>query len=108
MHDYRTLADKDCFVFRRYYIPQRMNESLRLYIEKGVLSGDFLQAVIRNDLAEAIGRADDENMGNLPAYVAYFHNHAPSQCWGSEAKMMAWHKQKGLLGNRAEINRKEK
>jgi hypothetical protein len=107
MYEYKSLADTDCFRFRHFYIPSRMNESLRLYIERGVLSGDFLMAVICNDLAEAIGRADEENMENLPAYAAYFHNHAPAQCWGNQAKMMAWHERKGLLGNQAGLNGKE-
>ena len=76
--------------FQHYYIPERMEPSIRRYIDDKVLPGDFLQAVICNDLKEAVGRADEENMDNLPAYAAYFYNEAPATCWGSPEKMKAW------------------
>jgi hypothetical protein len=43
---------------------------------------------------ERVGRADDQNIKVLPAFVAYFYNEAPSQCWGSKEKMESW-----LYGN---------
>ena len=78
------------YAYRDYYIPERMMESLQRYIEHKVPLGGFLTAVICNDLAEACKRADEENLENLPAFVAYLYNEAPSQCWGSEEKMNAW------------------
>jgi len=78
------------YEFRGFYIPERMMPSLRRYIDEKKKPGNFLTAVIRNDLREACGLADDENMRNLPAYVAYFYNEAPSICWGSQAIMDAW------------------
>ena len=78
--------------FNQFYIPERMIEGIRLYIERGVRPGSFLCAVIQNDLRESCGCADDENMANLPAYVAYFYNEAPSDCWGSFQKMQNWMK----------------
>lgn len=59
------------YTFRHYTIRENMMESLTRYITCGCPVGDFLTAVLANDLAEAVGRADDENMANLPAYVAY-------------------------------------
>ena len=64
------------------------------YIDSGIQPGDFLTAIICNDLKVAVDRADTENMGNLPAYVAYFTNHAPMNCWGSKANMTSWIKTK--------------
>ena len=78
------------YIFREFYIPERMMGSLRRYIDEKIRPGNFLSAVIRNDLRDACGLADDENLTNLPAYVAYFYNEAPSICWGSQAKMVAW------------------
>ena len=49
-----------------------------------------MQAVICNNLKESVGQADDENMDNLPAYVGYFYNEAPSACWGSKEAMDQW------------------
>jgi len=73
-----------------YEIPKRMRASISRYVEDKILPGDFLQAVISNDLSEAMGRADEENMAQLPAYVNYFYNHTPCTCWGSKEKMEAW------------------
>jgi len=81
--------DKYSFM-KQYSIPERMRDSITRYIEDKIAPGDFLSAVIMNNLAEAIGRADDENIRNLPAYVNFFYNHAPSQCWGSPEKMATW------------------
>ena len=78
------------YTFRRWAIPERMMSAIDLYVKHGIPPGDFLRAVICNDLSEAVGRADDENIELLPAYVAYFWNELPSTCWGSVEKMKAW------------------
>jgi hypothetical protein len=71
-------------------IPSHMVERLRAYIELGHPMGDFLQAVISNDLREACSRADDTNCHILPAYIVYLFNEAPAPCWGSREKYEAW------------------
>ena len=78
------------YQFREFYIPEHMMGGIERYVNQGIPPGDFLRAVICNDLSGAVGRADDENIRNLPAYVAYFYNEAPGTCWGSIAKMVAW------------------
>ncbi len=78
------------YQFRGFYIPDRMMDSIRRYVDSGVPPGDFLAAIICNDLSEAVGRADDENLGNIPAFVSYFYNEAPSRCWHSRGNMLAW------------------
>jgi hypothetical protein len=69
-----------------------MMPAIRAYVEDHRVPGHFLQAVICNDLRGAIDRADEENLANLPAFVGYFYNEAPSGCWGSKEKMKAWEK----------------
>jgi hypothetical protein len=81
------ILQPDTWKFREFEIPERMRP----------IPGRFLQAVICNDLKEACGQADNENIHQLPAYVAYFYNHAPHNCWGSRDIMMAWHKRGGSL-----------
>jgi len=71
-------------------IPDHMVGAIERWIEHGIPPGDFLMAVLCNDLKEAVGRADDINVTLLPAYVSYFYNDAPSQCWGSPEKVLAW------------------
>jgi hypothetical protein len=78
------------YKFRHWTIQDHMLDSLRLYIEHGVPVGHFLTAILENDLFEACARADDYNIENIPAYVAYLYNETNSQCYGSPAKMRAW------------------
>ena len=72
------------------HIPERMMGSIRRYIVTGVEPGGFLSAVICNDLRDAVGQADGENLALIPAYVKFFYNDAPSECWGSREKFKAW------------------
>jgi hypothetical protein len=78
------------YQFNGFYIPDRMMGALQRYVEFGAVPGDFLCAVIENDLSKAVGMADSENARNLPAYVGYLYNEAPAPCWGSPAKLVAW------------------
>lgn len=80
----------ETYKFGEYYIPERMMGGIKRYIDQGVDPGHFLTAVICNDLKEAVGRADEENMRNIPAYVSYFYNEMPEPCWGSREKMEKW------------------
>ena len=80
----------DSYEFRGFTIPNYMMAGIRRYIKKGIPPGDFLRAVICNDLTDAVSRADDVNLYNLPAYAGYFYNEAPGNCWGSREKMEKW------------------
>ena len=88
--------------FGDYYIPKRMEPSILAYVNDGRLPGDFLTAVLCNDLEEACKRADGENLRNLPAFVAYFHNEIPGNIWGSREKVTRYveakHKERALFG----------
>jgi hypothetical protein len=79
------------YKFRGLEIPDYMEPGIMRYIEKGSIPGDFLQAIIRNDLKGAIDYADDKNIGCLAAYIGYFYNNVPSLCWGSRENMLEWH-----------------
>ena len=73
-----------------YHMTDLCEAALKRYIEHHLPPGSFLTAVITNNLKEAVMNADHWNLGNIPAYVNYLYNHAPSQCWGSPARMTAW------------------
>ena len=81
------------YLFRGMKVPDELIESIRLYVEHGVPQGDFLAAVIDNDLREACARADERNLPILPAIVAYFYNHCPSNCWGKPGTHRRWVKE---------------
>ena len=80
----------EVYKFREFYIPPRMMEGLQRYINSHIKPGSFLLSVLCNDLAEAVMNADDENLGNIPAYVSYLYNKTPRTCWGSEEKVANW------------------
>jgi hypothetical protein len=71
-------------------IPERMRGGIIRYVLNGIEPGDFLCAVIRNNLAAAVGRADEENVRLLPEYVKFFYNFTPSNCWGTPEIYDAW------------------
>ena len=60
------------------------------YVERKAPVGDFLAAVIANDLKGAFGRASHISRAALFDIVSWFYNYAPRDCWGSPAKMAAW------------------
>lgn len=65
-------------------------ESLNRYVEKGIHPGDFLKAVLENNLMEAVGRADHINIRRLPEICKYVYNNIPSLCHGSLEKVEKW------------------
>ena len=86
-----TMMNTDgSYEFRGFTIDADMLEGIRNYVDHGIEPGSFLSAVICNDLKAAVGAADYRNIRNIPAFVGYFYNEAPSACWGSNEKMIAW------------------
>lgn len=73
-----------------YLIPRHMMEAMIRYRDHHIPVGDFLQAVIRNDLSEATGRADETNLWIIPIYVNWFYNEVPSPAWGSKEAYQFW------------------
>ena len=71
-------------------IPPTICGALRAYVVDGRRPGQFLQAVLRNDLMDAVTRADAMNLAFLEGIVKYVYNRIPSICWGSKEKVEAW------------------
>jgi hypothetical protein len=78
------------FTFEGMIIPLHMHDALALYLEYGVPPGDFLLAVLENNLKEAVGRADKQNLHNIPAFVAFLYNEAPTGAWGTPGNIRQW------------------
>jgi len=79
-------------------LPEHIRGGVQRYIENGIRPGDFLQAVISNDLRESFIRADDTNIERMYDIICFFYNQAPLNCWGSAEHLAAWMKKGGLLG----------
>lgn len=71
-------------------MPESAAGGLVRYITERVPTGDFLRAVLENDLFEAVGRADANSLAALPAICGWIYNNAPADCFGSPSKVKEW------------------
>lgn len=65
-------------------------ESLQRYAVSHIETGGFLRAVLENNLSEACGRADEDNIKTLFHIVAYIYNELPLSCWGTPDRVERW------------------
>jgi hypothetical protein len=71
-------------------IPDYTLESLQNYVKHHMPPGDFLEAVLCNDLCEAFARADDNNIAAMFEIVQWVYCRVPSSAWRSKEKVEAW------------------
>ncbi|KKM57028.1 hypothetical protein LCGC14_1551130 [marine sediment metagenome] len=67
-----------------------MREGVVAYCEERRQPGDFLTAIICNDLRGAVLRADDTNTNHLASWVRWFMWEAPIGSWGCREAMEEW------------------
>ncbi len=65
-------------------------EGIDNYAQHRIPCGDFLTAVLANDLMGALGRADDENRKDIFEICSYVYSEIPSICYGSYKIVKAW------------------
>ncbi len=70
-------------------------ESILDYVRERVPPGDFLRAVLENNLKESFQRADEDNIRNMFEIVQFIYNEIPASCWGSPEKVKEWLREKG-------------
>jgi len=71
-------------------------KSIISYVKDRIPPGDFLQAVLENNLMESFNRADEDNIRSMFEIVQFVYNETPARCWGSPEKVKRW------LGERKE------
>lgn len=71
-------------------LPHHLQEGLRDYLVVRQPVGGFLTAVLSNDLARAVLRADPVSEAALKDLVCFLYNHAPADAHGSAEKMRQW------------------
>ena len=81
---------------------QDIKEAIDRYVQHGIQPGDFLRAVLSNDLKGSFARADEDNRRDLFAIVGYMYNHTPSACQGSPDRVDAWIAVGGMDGVEAQ------
>lgn len=70
--------------------PEHNRDGMERYIEQGATPGDFLLAVLSNDLMGAFGKADPINMVNVQSIALWLYNTAPPRCFGSPENVAHW------------------
>lgn len=63
---------------------------LERFRDHGIPPGDFLQAVLENNLMEAMGRADEQNEADIFEICQYVYNEMPHNCHGSPEIFKIW------------------
>lgn len=82
--------DRQMALLRGSKVPPQLHEGLARYFAAGILPGSFLLAVLSNDAASAIRRADDTCRAGYGEIVLFLAKHAPCNSWGSDENVAAW------------------
>jgi len=82
----------------RLRVPEHLQEGLEAYVLTGRPVGNYLTAVLENDLLEAVSRGDDTSLAGIKGTVQFLYNYTPRNCWGSREKVSAWMDQGGMAG----------
>lgn len=60
------------------------------YRDEHCPTGSFIRAVLENNLMEALGRADEENLRDIMEICRFLYWNMPSVCYGSPKKVEMW------------------
>jgi hypothetical protein len=71
-------------------VPVRLRGGLKRYLVERVRPGQVLCALLRNDLVDAVLRADEDSLAGLRDLLLFLHNYAPGPAHGSPEKFEAW------------------
>ncbi len=74
----------------RAAIPAHLLGGLDRYIRDRLPTGQFLRAVLENNLTEAYSRGNIDSVEVLPALVQYLHWCLPTPSYGSPEKVLLW------------------
>lgn len=110
-----TVIDKNTML-RYHILPPSLGVEMRSYVEDRLQPGDFLTAVLENDLVGAFRTADSNNIHNMIAIAWFLHNELParSYClvWGSQRVVQDWlnrgEHSEGICGDCCPLCEKEK
>jgi hypothetical protein len=81
-----------------HLVPEHMRDGLILWIENGIMTGNFMTALMENDLMEAMGRADEVNQNSIKNWCVFLYTYSPRGCHGSPSRVAVWREHKGLSG----------
>jgi len=73
-------------------------QSIDNYVKHGFHPGDFVHAVLLNDLSEAFHHADCENSRDMKEIIQYVRDTVPMVAWCSINNIKRWIKAGGTAG----------
>lgn len=71
-------------------VPAHLIPGLVRYIVYGIPTGDFLRAVLSDNLMDAMGRADEETAERMKQICSFLYHHSPAACRGSDEAVTQW------------------
>lgn len=71
-------------------IPPSIKRGMVDHIKQGAPTGGYLTAVLENDLARAIAKADEYSLAALRDTATWLWNNAPPESWGTREKVGQW------------------
>jgi hypothetical protein len=71
-------------------LPTHLQEGMRRYIEHHIETGSFLRAVLENDFAHVLSRADPYCVRAIERIAQFLTTEVPPDAWGSPAKVERW------------------
>ena len=86
----RTLAIHEDLGHEYDDLPVSTRHHIDMYARERQPTGQFLKAVLSNDLFGAFREADHRNTVGMRAIVKYIYNHCAIACWGTEQQYVDW------------------
>jgi hypothetical protein len=72
------------------WIPKETKEAIERYVNAGLDPGDFLQAIMSNDLMGACKLADEHNLRAIVAIAQHVYSNVPMNCHGTKDIVRLW------------------
>jgi len=85
-------------------IPKLVKDIIDKYVQDGTDGGDFITAILENNLKETFIRGDDFNLMHLKDIMSYVYWETPANSWGSRERVREWQRKGGLIGIQAKAN----
>lgn len=83
-------------------IPAPVLHAIQRYVAMGASTGHFVNAIMRNDLFEAVAHADAESLAAIREIIWYVYNHLDGRCWGpkqvNSPEVTEWQGRQGMVG----------
>ena len=79
------------------HIPKSIQRDVFQYIAFGTEPGQFVKALMQNDLMRTFATADEYNVTNIWKYCSFLYNYAPAHAFGSNQAYDDWTRRGGML-----------